>query len=35
MGSGLTIAIKEPTPKTPLSLEVINLLKKTVFDVDL
>ena len=34
MGSVLTIAIGEPMLKTPLSLALRNLLKKTVFDVE-
>ena len=35
MGSGSTIAIIEPMLKTPLSLALINILKKTVFDAEL
>ena len=35
MGSVLTIAIREPILKIPLSLALINLLKETVFDVEL
>ena len=35
MGSGLTIAIREPMLKTTLSLALRNILKETVFDVEL
>ena len=35
MGSGLAIAIRELMIKTPLSLALINLLNKAVFDVGL
>ena len=35
MGSGLTISIREPMLKTSLSLALKNLLKNTIFDVEL
>ena len=34
-GSGLTIAIREPMVKTPLSLAIRNIWNKTVFYVEL
>ena len=35
MGSGLTIEIREPILKTPLSIALRNLLKITIFDVEI